>query len=225
MHIHIRTLFTHDEAGRMVRVNEPGGGEPPRIFVGRTAEGIVWSLRRDVDADLAEELEALVASEEPGEPDGTHPLRADEYRRVLERGAPVSRVWAGPAYRFPSPRRETGGAVQITRENADLLRPHFPAWLEDEPLAHPLLALVEDGQAVSICASVRKTDVAHEAGVETAEGYRGRGYAGRVVTAWADAVDALGAVPLYSTSWENGPSRHVASKLGLVQYGEDLHLT
>jgi hypothetical protein len=32
-------------------------------------------------------------------------------------------------------------------------------------------------------------------------------------------------VPLYSTSWENEPSRTLAKTLGLIQYGVDLHIT
>jgi hypothetical protein len=35
----------------------------------------------------------------------------------------------------------------------------------------------------------------------------------------------MGLVPLYSTSWKNEPSRAVARRLGLIQYGVDLHIT
>ena len=91
--------------------------------------------------------------------------------------------------------------------------------------SRPLVARVVDGRAVAVCASVRITPRAHEAGGETAEAFRGRGYAREMVAAWARAVRAAGAAPLYSTSWRNAASRGVARALGLAPFGTDLHLT
>jgi hypothetical protein len=45
------------------------------------------------------------------------------------------------------------------------------------------------------------------------------------VAAWAKAVYDMARVPLYSTSWDNEPSRALAKRLGLIQYGVDLHFT
>jgi hypothetical protein len=53
MRLHVRALFTHDGAGRLVAANEPGGGAAPRFFLGRTAQGNIWRVRHDVDAALA----------------------------------------------------------------------------------------------------------------------------------------------------------------------------
>jgi predicted GNAT family acetyltransferase len=72
---------------------------------------------------------------------------------------------------------------------------------------------------------VRITPAACEAGVETAPGFRGHGHAARVVAAWALAVRDAGQIPLYSTSWQNTASQAVARKLGLRQFGADLHIT
>ncbi|MXY71814.1 MAG: GNAT family N-acetyltransferase, partial [Dehalococcoidia bacterium] len=77
----------------------------------------------------------------------------------------------------------------------------------------------------SVCGSVRITPEAHEAGVETSANARGRGFAVAVVAAWAQAVRALGAEPLYSTSWDNAASQAVASKLGLIPYASTFHMT
>jgi hypothetical protein len=218
MEMHVEALFTHDAEGRLRRVNEPGGAEAPRFFLGRTAEGAVWRFRHDVDAALRRELEAA------GEGAG-----AARYGEILARAAPVMRAEAGPAFAFPPELPAADDAaddvVRVTEANAYVLQPPLDAWLADVRWGAPLFALVADGRAAAVCASVRQTGAAHEAGVETAPADRGRGYAARVVAAWARAVRELGRVPLYSTSWENAASRAVARTLGLVHFGDDLHFT
>ena len=84
--------------------------------------------------------------------------------------------------------------------------------------------MLNGDNAVAVCASVRITDAAHEAGVETVPAYRRCGYATRVVRAWADAVSSMGAKPLYSTSWANLASQTVAKRLGLVFVGNDYQI-
>ena len=81
-----------------------------------------------------------------------------------------------------------------------------------------MVAVVEDGYAVSVCFCARRSDTAAEAGLETVAAFRGRGLGSQVAAAWAWAVLASGRVPLYSTSWENGASLAVARKLGLAAY-------
>lgn len=72
---------------------------------------------------------------------------------------------------------------------------------------------------------MRRTDRAHEAGVETAPSMRGRGDAPPTVAAWARAVREDGCVPLYGTSWENAASLAVARTPGMHHFGSDLHIT
>ena len=218
MVMHIDALFTHDASGRMVRVNEPNGKPAPRFFVGRTAEGNVWRFRHDLGADVVRELEAACRSERG---DGA----ASVYEEILGRDAPVERVEAGPAYAFPAVLDAAPEAVVVTRDNADILQPYMIPWLGDVGLCDPFMAVLHEGHAVSVCGSVRITDRGYEAGVDTHPDFRGRGLAGRVVSAWAAAVRAIDRVPLYSTSWRNTASRSVAAKLGLVEFGQDLHLT
>jgi GNAT acetyltransferase len=220
MRMHADALYTHDAAGRMLRVNEPGGAPAPRFFLGRTAHGSVLRVRHDVDEERVRALESLAAVEPAGDELLVPPYGAAPYQDVL---APVERTWAGPAFCWAGP-AAPADAVRITAENADLLRPHLELWLVDVATARPMLAVLEDGRAVCLCASVRITGEAHEAGVETAPPFRGRGHAARAVSAWAAAVQALGRVPLYSTSWENTASRALAGKLGLRRFGADLHI-
>jgi predicted GNAT family acetyltransferase len=89
----------------------------------------------------------------------------------------------------------------------------------------PCFAVVVDGRTVSVCNTARFTARAAEAGLATAEKFRGRGYGPRVTAAWAAAVRAEGRIPLYSTWWANAASQAVARKLGLRQYAVDLHIT
>jgi RimJ/RimL family protein N-acetyltransferase len=225
MRIQIETLFTHDAAGRMVRVNAPGGNPAPRFFLGRTARGVEWRVRDDVGEELARELASACAEEPAGEEYPTPPYGLPKYEAILARVAPVQRRWVGPAYRFPATLPATSGTVAVTQENAEILRPHLEEWLDDPPHLQPMIASLSDGRAVAICGSVRRGQEAHEAGVETALAFRGRGHATRAVSRWAEAVRDMGLIPLYSTSWENIASQAVAQALGLVRYGTDLHIT
>jgi RimJ/RimL family protein N-acetyltransferase len=225
MRAHIEALFTHDPRGRIVRVNEPAGKAAPRFYLGRTVEGREWRFRDDVDDELMEALESACRDEPGGEEFLLPPHGATRYETVLARAAPIQSKWAGPAYRFAGELPATAGTVVITGENSDLLRPHLPEWLDSVVSGEPFLASVNAGRAVSVCCSVRTTPAAHEAGVETAQAFRGRGYAAQVVAAWAKAVREIQRIPLYSTSWENRASLRVAEKLGLIRYGTDLHIT
>ena len=225
MRMHVEALFTHDTRGRMRHVNEPGGAVAPLFFLGLTAGGNEWRFRHDVSDALLKELEALCLNEAVGDDMTLPPHGSTPYVDVLAQDAPIQNLWTGPAYHFPDELPTAGETVLVTVENVDVLRPHFEDWLEDVSDCQPFMALLQDGRAVSICCSVRITAEVHEAGVETPQDFRGRGYARQVVASWANAVFRIGPIPLYSTSWENAASRAVAEKLGLVRYGADLHIT
>ena len=225
MRVQAAVLFTHDTRGRMARVNEPNGGRAPRLFIGRTPHGSVWRFRDDLDDGLIRELDSVCTCEAPGDEYLVAPHGATTYEELLARRAPIERVEAGPAYRFPAELPVSTDTVVVTSENADLLRPHLAPWLADVEWGRLLVAVVHDNEAVSVCCSVRENDVANEAGVETAPAFRRRGYAARAVAGWAAAVRQRGRIPLYSTSWENSASQALATKLGLVRYGTDLHIT
>ena len=222
MRLRPAVLFTVDRERRLLRVNEPGGAEAPRFYLGRTPEGHTWRVRHDVPSETAEELTALCREEPLGEPLPPLPVNLDRYRECLDRSAPVRRQWAGPAFRFPKALPHSPRAFQVT--SAEVLERDFPEWVADVPYRQPFLALQDAGRVVSLCCSVRIGPLAHEAGVETHPSFRGRGFASQVVTAWAAAVRQAGACPVYSTSWENTASQAVAVRLGLVQFGVDFDL-
>jgi hypothetical protein len=141
------------------------------------------------------------------------PIHARRYQAALR-----GRVGWGPAFEFPGPVAAPAGVVAIHDEA--LLQRHFSGWVagEIQAGASPVMAVLVDGHAVSVCCCARRSIGAAEAGLETAPAFRGRGYATRVTAAWAAAVRASGRTPLYSTSWANGSSLAVARKLGLRTY-------
>ena len=225
MHQRLEAHYSRDERGRITSINQWDGGTAPRFYLGRTPAGNLWRFRADLPDALVAELQALCA-EEPVVDELTRPLKHhDTYIRLLASHAPIRLVWAGPAYWFAADITPRIQPVMIHEANADLLRGGLEEWLPDVPHRQPFLAIIEDGQAVSLCASVRITDNAHEAGVETLPAYRRRGHAVNVVAGWARAVRQKGALPFYSTSWDNVASQNVATRLGLPLLGIDYHIT
>jgi RimJ/RimL family protein N-acetyltransferase len=223
MRLHVDALFTRDAAGRLLAVNEAGGTPAPRFFLGRTAEGNIWWFRCDVHEAVVGDLHALCEAQPIGLDAGL--VIPAPFIARLSREEPVRRTWTGPAFHFPPDLRCDKSAVHVTSDNATVLSPYLEAWRDDVSVNSPMVVALDGGKAVSLCASVRVTPHAHEAGVETHPVFRGRGHAARAVSAWASAVRELGRIPLYSTSWENEPSRALAKKLSLIQFGVDLHIT
>ncbi|HEY3111795.1 MAG TPA: GNAT family N-acetyltransferase [Chloroflexota bacterium] len=235
MRLQAATLYLLDEQGRMVALNEAARPAAPRVFLGRTPEGNVWHVRRDLPPDLAGQLGDLLAAEpvaddllaagsagRPAEPRCLPALWA-----ALAPAAPVEREWRGPAYLIP-PGAAAPAALpllELAEGDRGLLAPPFE-WLAAELAERaPCLAAVEGGRAVAVCFCSRRGDGAAEAGVETAPEQRGRGLASAAAAAWAAAVRGRGLLPLYSTGWDNLASRGVARRLGARLYGEDLSLT
>jgi RimJ/RimL family protein N-acetyltransferase len=225
--IQARVLFTHDANGRIVAINEPDGEAAPRFFLGRTTTGNLCRFRHDVPDDIVAELTALFNREPIPQDLRKPPLYLDAYQQILALHAPTGVAEHGPAYYFPEVITPPAGiaTTRMTHANADVLQSHFGWMIPVLHLMPPVYAVVQDGSAVAVCFSSRIPSVADEAGVNTVEAYRGRGYAVAVVASWANAIRGLGRTPLYSTRWDNLASQAVARKLGLVMYGDDLSLT
>jgi RimJ/RimL family protein N-acetyltransferase len=233
MERHIEALYTLDDAGDLVRVREHDGGPAPRVFIGRTRATTTHRFRFDVPAELRQAvLEATARALNTNDFATAAVTASDEITQlsaILSRSAPIVSTSAGPAYACPNtmfqPTRNESTVVRISEDNSALLNAHFSDWIFDVQRSPPLMAVVVNRHAVAVCASVRITTRAHEAGVETAADYRGRGFAPQVVAAWIRVVRELGAEPLYSTSWGNAASQAVARKLGLIHFANDVHLT
>jgi hypothetical protein len=223
--LRLEALYHCDRRGRLVSVNEWNGSAAPRFHLMRTARRSFGRYRADLGDDLVVRLEELRAQEPTGRRQGELPGLHGKYLELLTLHAPVTRVWAGPVFTFPDDITADVRTVSINETNEHLLRGGFDDWLSDIRYRQPFCAVVEDNRAVSICASVRITDAAHCAGVETLAGHRRRGHAACAVAGWALMVRSLGANPFYSTSWDNEASRRVAARLHLGPIGVDFHVT
>jgi GNAT superfamily N-acetyltransferase len=185
----------------------------------------VWAVRQDLEPGAVADLETLAESVPAGLDREPLDRVSRRFLDVLSRDAPVRRTWSGPAFAFPRELPNANGAVPVTPDNAAVLARYLTDWMPDAEQGVPMAVLQQGADAVSVCCSVRVTNRAHEAGVETHPDFRGRGHAARVVAAWAREVRARDRIPLYSTSWENHASLAVSRKLGLVQFSSDFHAT
>ena len=213
--LHLRTLFILDDRGRISATREPGPNPPPNFCLVRGATTCVWAVRADVPDDIAAEVDALARDEMPGADLLAPPLHAERYAALL--GGRVS--W-GPAFSFPEALLDPGSVVFV--DDLGPIERYFRGWEAGEiPGCSPVVAVLENRHAVSVCFCARRSEVAAEAGLETAAAFRGRGLAPRVTAAWALAIRASGRTPLYSTSWDNHASLAVARKLRLHAYASN----
>jgi hypothetical protein len=226
MRIHVAAMFDCDVDGHLQYVREPWGDlhAAPRFFMGRTVRGNVWRCRYDLPEELIQQLEVLCRSE-PITADITRPPHGITLlKAALQDHKMIVKEERGPAFLVPENVGMQTGAVLVTKDNGSLLQDRFP-WILRYILADinigPVAATVVEGSAVSICYCARLTSSAAEAGVETLEDLRGRGYATKAVGTWATAIREHGLLPLYSTTWTNPSSLRVAHKLRMVCYGED----
>lgn len=231
MRRHVDALYTRDANGRLLIVNDGVGEEAaPRFWLGRTPEGCIWRFGASLPADVADALDRVCRTEPPAaSADDREPVHRDEYLQILAAHGEIAKVWGGPCYRDHAPSAPNAGSsarkvVTIDASNVDDLEAHLPDWMDVALQWQPMVVVLDGSYAVSVCASVRRTDEAHEAGVDTAPAFRQRGFARRAVAAWIAEVRRLGVEPLYSTSWDNVASQALATSLGLTMFGSDFQV-
>ena len=210
--LYLQTGYVLDGNGRITEKRSPEP-EPGSLFsLIRGTERCVWAVRADVPQGIADEIDVLAREEPPVSDFRDAPVHAERYMSLLE-----SQVYSGPAFTFPKAIARPSGTVLI--DDLRSLERHFTGWKAGEiPGASPVVAVVEEGYAVSVCFCARRSAAGAEAGLETAAAFRGSGLGPRVTAAWALAIRASGRIPLYSTSWSNHASLAVARKLGLLAF-------
>jgi len=194
-------------------------GGRTQLYILRTAGTVICRCHISLSGEIAAKLQALAARPR-GRPREWASEYAD-YLTILSAAAPIKSIRAGPLYTFSDLSASDAAATVIGADNADLLSGGLDEWREEVHRGLPMMAIVREGRAVSICTSAAVSPRAHSAGVETLAAYRGRGFAAQAVTAWARAVQTLGAVPFYATTFDNLSSQRVARRLGLDLVGSE----
>jgi len=221
--LHLDTSYVRDERGRITHTREPDSSHGAWFVISRSTQATAWAVHAAISDATAHELDRLARQEPPSHDLREPPVHAERYVALIaqERGAASIRTISGPSFLFPERIEPVSGVVEIEDEAA--LNHHMKGWLPGEIAAGraPVMAVVEDGFPVSACCCARLTDTTAEAGLDTAEAFRRRGFAVRVTAAWALAIRASGRVPMYNPAWTNEASRGVAQKLGLIQYAVD----
>jgi GNAT superfamily N-acetyltransferase len=212
--LHLRSMYDLDGRGRIVGIRETDPPPPPRLALFRGADEVTALAAAELQDDLATALLQAAASE-------PWPALLPRCRSLLAASAPIEREYEGPAFYLPGPCGAGDGAVIVDADNLRQLTAHFPWSAQEFPSREPMVAAMEDGVAVSLCFCARFFGPATPAGVYTAQAYRGRGHATRVVRAWAAEVARRGSIPLYGTTWDNTASRAIAARLDAVEYGSD----
>lgn len=225
--LHIDALYERDAAGLVIASRDPHVTPPPFHLV-RTRVGNRWLLSARLEPARRQLLASILARQPPIS-DCTEELPRPEafaaMRSVLAEYSKSHGEYRGPAYFFPD-ELPNADQAELLIDVSEVPESGPFSWLRTFVASwHPIAVLrAADGTLASVCHSARSTHGAAEAGVETVDEYRGRGYGSTAVSAWAAAVRRGGRLPLYSTSWVNTPSRALARRLGLVAYAEDFHV-
>ena len=212
----VATRFSHDERSRLI-------GRAPALYVVRAPGAVVVRCHARLPDDVAERLRSIASGPRGRPRDWAGAYGA--YLDVLAKVAPIAAMRAGPLYLCPPNLAGSNSGVRLGPDNAGMLeRGGLAEWIPDARDGMLMMAVVEDGRAVSLCANVHASDAIHHAGVETAPPWRGRGLAGRAVAAWAAQVRSLGAQPVYGTTFDNLASQTVARRLGLTLIGSEFEV-
>ena len=210
--LHLKTVFTLNEEGHIASTREPMPSLGPAFYLVRGTDSCAWAVRADVAPRLADKLSDLARQEPPISDLRDAPMYAERYMSLVG-----GRIESGPALAFPDVIAQPADTVIV--DDIRLIDHNFSGWVAEEvPGRSPIVAVFEDGYPASVCFCARRSQMAAEAGLETAAAFRGRGFGPRVTAAWALAIRKSGRVPLYSTSWTNTASLAVVRKLGLVPY-------
>lgn len=216
------TLFVVDEQGDLTLRNDTAPADRPLavpMFVTWDDTDCRVAFRHDVDDGTRQLALDSIRQRWPF----PHPDDMPDKQRLWDiladywngERSDAGPVWTVPASFPPGRRRRATEVVAVTADNAHVLGAAFPDDVNDIDYLQPCFAVVVDGQAVSLCQTVRRTARSLEAGVDTIPACRRRGYARAVVRAWGEAVARDGKVAFYSTSWSNEASCAVAASLGM----------
>lgn len=122
-------------------------------------------------------------------------------------------------YIFPAQPAKDAAVICLSRQDPRVKLFEFDGFAEE------VYAVQCDDIIVSACVSARENASCGEAWVYTNPEYRKRGFAQKVVNAWAGSLMSAGKVPFYSHKIENTASANLARRLGLQSVFEEISIT
>jgi hypothetical protein len=222
--MHIEALFTLDPQKRLLTINEPWDKKKlaPKLYLGKTADGsIAYRFRFDVQLEIIEKLEKLL-SKESSQCLENQMMYVNEYMEILESKNCFNEICF---FCEDSLNATEKTCVKLTPQNIARYKVNNFEWLNEEiAYCQPCFGVMENDELLSLCRSVRISDKAHEAGIETAENHRGKGFAGIALRNWAKEVLEKGCIAFYSAAADNFKSQRTAEKAQLYRYGIGLSI-
>ena len=188
----------------------PGEDLPLMLLAQLADQNLLGYYAETISSPLYEKLSAnIVDLEFP---------RIDSLLDVLKAENIQAEVGHYKTYIFPSiPVREVE-VICFSKQDPKVNTFGFNGFAEE------VYALERENRIVSACVSTRENNSCGEAWVFTQPGYRHRGFAQKVVQAWAESLMAAGKVPFYSHEIGNVASANLAKKLGLQPVFEEISI-
>lgn len=229
LRIQRRTGFALDERDRLLAVNSPGAGKPPRFVLAGCATDNLASVSAEVDEATGAELLALAAQEPPFWRPETPPLHLQRYLDLLATASAEIELDHEMTPNLPA--RETHAALvsSDTAPGEDLLASlrlrGMPeglfemGFIDAGEFWAPWCAVLVEGVVVSIAFTARLCEDGAAVGVATAPRFRRRGLAAAAVAGWTRLPSLRGRRLFYSCRLSNQASRSVTSRLALASFG------
>ena len=222
---HVRSLYVHNQADDIIAINQWDGGTVPFFHYTWWRDGYIYRFREDLPADLRDEFRAMFASEDLSRDCFSAPRHAEACAQHLATFGQINTTWHGLAfYRMEPLTLSVQPTKSIGADAESMLNGDLAPWRPDLEHRSPFVVALEDSEAAAVCASVRITDAAHQAGLETKPSQRRRGYGSAAVRRWTNEVLDLGALPIYSTSRQNLASQKLAKALGYQLFAYDFYI-
>lgn len=145
--------------------------------------------------------------------------RIDPLLEVLRSRGVATQMGHYKTYVFASHPESDGDVLCLSKDDPAVKVFGFDGFAEN------VYAIKKNGAVISACVSARENEKCAEAWVSTAPEYRGKGFARKVVRAWAGSLIDAGKIPFYSHKIENTASANLAVKLGLQPVFEEIAIS
>ncbi|HEY1201474.1 MAG TPA: GNAT family N-acetyltransferase [Niastella sp.] len=218
-------LFKFNAVGDLLTINEPTepySYKPPILYACWAKSVFVFKMRADLPKSWQNKINNRLL-----QTDSFNTLEEIKVALIAltgELGVSVH-LKSGPAFYIPREPVAASDVIEVHQGNREVLQPNDQYTYQHIDHLQPCNAKIINGKAVAICRTVRRYLSLVEAGVDTIEAYRNRGFGAQAVASWAAKAWSEGLIPCYSTASENKASLALASKMKMIQYATDISIS